>query len=77
MDANVLTFHYYNGSEQFVFKSLFFSAKDLIDGVNHTVSWVLHATRANGTTQAGLFDYAIVTIDQSQTSTSCVLLPEL
>ncbi|KAF7341534.1 hypothetical protein MVEN_01891100 [Mycena venus] len=70
MDGNVLTFHYYNGSEQFVFNSLFFLAKDLIVGVNHTVSWVLHATRANGTIQTALFDYAIVTVDQSQTSTS-------
>ncbi|KAJ7312861.1 hypothetical protein DFH08DRAFT_1087423 [Mycena albidolilacea] len=68
MDGNVSTFHYYNGSEPFVFKSLFFSAKDLIENVNHTVSWVLHATRTNGTTQAALFDSAIVTVNQSQTS---------
>ncbi|KAF7368622.1 hypothetical protein MVEN_00186100 [Mycena venus] len=70
MDGNVSAFHYYTGSAQFVFNSLFFSAKDLTPNVNHTVSWVLHATNTSGVTGAGLFDYAVITVDQTQSSSS-------
>ncbi|KAJ7096832.1 hypothetical protein C8R44DRAFT_889434 [Mycena epipterygia] len=68
MDDGTTAFHYYSGSAQFVFKSLFFSASNLPAGVNHTVSWVLHATQMNGS--AGLFDYAVVTVDASTVSSS-------
>ncbi|KAJ6555724.1 hypothetical protein B0H10DRAFT_2122634 [Mycena sp. CBHHK59/15] len=60
---DITAFHYYAGSEQFVFNSLFFEAKKLTPNVNHTVSWVLHESKSNGTT--GLFDYAIITVDDS------------
>ncbi|KAJ6461848.1 hypothetical protein C8R47DRAFT_1159101 [Mycena vitilis] len=62
------TFHYYNGSEQFVFNALFFAAANLADGVNHTVLWVLDKTDLNGTT--ALFDYAIVAVDSASSSSS-------
>ncbi|KAF7328495.1 hypothetical protein MVEN_02536500 [Mycena venus] len=69
MDGAAAGFHYYSGSEQFVFRSLFFSATNLALGsVNHTVSWVLHATKTNGTT--GLFDYAVITVDGTRTNAS-------
>ncbi|KAJ7663322.1 hypothetical protein DFH06DRAFT_347594 [Mycena polygramma] len=66
--GNHTAFHYYNGSEQFVFDALFFAAANLADGVNHTVSWVLDKTDLNGTT--GLFDYAVVTVDSTSGSSS-------
>ncbi|KAJ7096828.1 hypothetical protein C8R44DRAFT_889431 [Mycena epipterygia] len=68
MDDGTSAFHYYSGSAPFVFKSLFFSASNLPSGVNHTVSWVLHATQTNGIT--GLFDYAVITADASTVSSS-------
>ncbi|KAJ7182390.1 hypothetical protein C8R43DRAFT_967099 [Mycena crocata] len=61
-------FHYYDGSAQFVFNALFFSAQNLPLGVNHTLSWVLHATSTNGT--VALFDYAVVTVDESSAAPS-------
>ncbi|KAJ6564097.1 hypothetical protein B0H19DRAFT_1067690 [Mycena capillaripes] len=68
LDGNAAPFHYYAGSEQFVFKSLFFSATALPPTVKHTVSWVLHATKTNGST--GLFDYAVITVDESTAAPS-------
>ncbi|KAJ7029429.1 hypothetical protein C8F04DRAFT_1116345 [Mycena alexandri] len=68
LDGNSEPFHYYSGSEQFVFRSLFFSATGLTANVNHTVSWVVHATKTNGTT--GLFDYALLTVDESSAAPS-------
>lgn len=68
-DDGTSAFHYYSGSMQFVYKSLF-SALNLPLGVVHTVSWVLHSTQ-NGDT--GLFDYAVITVDVSTISSStCV-----
>jgi hypothetical protein len=70
LDGTFSSFHYYAGSAQFTFNALFFSATDLSEGNgNHTVSWVLHATKMNGTT--GLFDYAVITT--AQASSSCVV----
>ncbi|KAJ7744360.1 hypothetical protein B0H16DRAFT_991298 [Mycena metata] len=66
LDGSPAPFHYYSGSEQFVFRSLFFFATNLAGNANHTVSWELHATKTNGTT--GLFDYAMVTVDESSSS---------
>ncbi|KAJ6540163.1 hypothetical protein DFH09DRAFT_1368564 [Mycena vulgaris] len=71
--GDVTAFHYYAGTEQFIFKALFFSATDLTANVNHTVSWVLHATTLNGT--VGLFDYALVTVDASTTTPSGTAAP--
>ncbi|KAJ7198076.1 hypothetical protein GGX14DRAFT_666831 [Mycena pura] len=49
--------NYYNGTAQFVFNALFFSAHGLDEDANHTVSWVLEKSDVNGTT--GLIDYAV------------------
>ncbi|KAJ7064043.1 hypothetical protein C8F01DRAFT_1229591 [Mycena amicta] len=62
-DVHLSTFHYYNGSEQFVFNSLLFSATNLpTDAGSHTVSWVVNKSSKNGTT--ALFDYAVITVDE-------------
>ncbi|KAJ6496432.1 hypothetical protein C8R45DRAFT_985885 [Mycena sanguinolenta] len=74
LDDKDAGFHYYAGSEQFVFNSVFFSATnlsyapnttstggDFAGAINHTVAWILHDTAANGTT--ALFDYAVITVD--------------
>ncbi|KAJ7676967.1 hypothetical protein DFH06DRAFT_1169444 [Mycena polygramma] len=74
LDNATAPYHYYAGSEQFVFKSLFFSATNLTPAnVNHTVSWVLHATATNGTT--GLIDYAVITVDESTVAPSGTTSP--
>ncbi|KAJ7696617.1 hypothetical protein B0H14DRAFT_3040503 [Mycena olivaceomarginata] len=62
------TFHYYTGAEQFVFRALFFEAENLGESVSHTVSWVINKSAFNGTT--GLFDYAVITVQESTTSTA-------
>ncbi|KAJ7112727.1 hypothetical protein C8R44DRAFT_882477 [Mycena epipterygia] len=59
---DVQSFHYYSGSEQFVFNSLFFHAGNLTADANHTVSWTIHETKKNGTT--ALFDYAVITVEE-------------
>lgn len=66
------TFHYYTGAEQFVFRALFFEAENLAESVSHTVSWVINKSALNGTT--GLFDYAVITVQESTTSTAYVRL---
>ncbi|KAJ6564680.1 hypothetical protein B0H19DRAFT_81762 [Mycena capillaripes] len=67
---NVTAFHYYAGSAQFIFNALFFNATGLREDVNHTLSWVLHATKTNGSTESALFDYAMITVDPSAVSAS-------
>ncbi|KAJ7627480.1 hypothetical protein FB45DRAFT_1060150 [Roridomyces roridus] len=66
LDGTSAGFHYYNGSSQFIFDSLFFSTENLSDGVNHTVAWVLHSTK---TGDGGLIDYAVVSVDAATSST--------
>ncbi|KAJ7892305.1 hypothetical protein B0H14DRAFT_2560359 [Mycena olivaceomarginata] len=56
------------GAEQFVFRALFFEAENLAESVSHTVSWVINKSALNGTT--GLFDYAVITVQESTTSTA-------
>ncbi|KAJ7852141.1 hypothetical protein B0H13DRAFT_41074, partial [Mycena leptocephala] len=68
LDGAAAGFHYYAGSAQFLFRSLFFSAAGLSANANHTVQWVLHTTKTNGST--GLFDYAIITVDESTVAPS-------
>ncbi|KAJ7150600.1 hypothetical protein C8R46DRAFT_1123721 [Mycena filopes] len=68
LDGDTAPFHYYAGSEQFVFRSLFFMTANLAANLNHTVSWVLHATKTNGTT--ALFDYAVVSVGESSIAPS-------
>ncbi|KAJ7492974.1 hypothetical protein B0H11DRAFT_2006804 [Mycena galericulata] len=73
LDGAPAGFHYYAGSEQFVFQSLFFNAASLTGNVNHSVSWVLHETKTNGST--GLFDYAIFTTAESSAAPSGTGVP--
>ncbi|KAF7290009.1 MYND-type domain-containing protein [Mycena chlorophos] len=44
LDGQPAGYHYYDGTAQFVFNSLFYSAAGLALGVNHTVAWELHTT---------------------------------
>ncbi|KAJ6583594.1 hypothetical protein DFH09DRAFT_1075996 [Mycena vulgaris] len=65
---DVTTYHQYPRPSQFVFKALFFEAKDLALGENHTVSWLLSKSSTNGT--SALFYYAVVTMDTTGISPS-------
>ncbi|KAJ7500754.1 hypothetical protein B0H11DRAFT_1994317 [Mycena galericulata] len=60
-------FHYYGGSS-YVYNSLFFSAGNLDSTVQHTVTWLIETSAGGG--HAGLFDYAVVTLSQSDPSSS-------
>ena len=59
--GGVEAFHYYTGSEQFIYNSLFFHAASLNASATHTVTWKLNETATNGT--SALFDYAIITVE--------------
>ncbi|KAJ6554353.1 hypothetical protein B0H19DRAFT_1153255 [Mycena capillaripes] len=60
-------FHYYGGAG-YVYNSLFFSATNLDSKVQHTVTWIMEISSTGG--GAGLFDYAVVTLDQAADSSS-------
>ncbi|KAJ7852044.1 hypothetical protein B0H14DRAFT_3866146 [Mycena olivaceomarginata] len=62
------SFHHYSG-EDCVYNSLFFSATSLDPKVPHTVTWILETSSDGG--GVGLFDYAVVTVDQATDSSSC------
>ncbi|KAJ6583542.1 hypothetical protein DFH09DRAFT_1144662 [Mycena vulgaris] len=64
----VASSHQYLGTSEYVFNALFFAARNLALGVNHTVSWVLTETSTNGS--SALFDYAVITVDASAGSSS-------
>ncbi|KAJ7446328.1 hypothetical protein FB451DRAFT_1412356 [Mycena latifolia] len=68
LDGAEAAFHYYAGSEQFVFNSLFFHAGSLSRDANHTLTWTLHETKENGT--SALFDYAVITVADAAASAS-------
>ncbi|KAJ7072959.1 hypothetical protein C8F01DRAFT_1243972 [Mycena amicta] len=68
LDGQPAGFHYYAGADQFVFKTLFYSASGLSPSDNHTVAWVLHTTKTNGTT--GLFDYALITVEDTASASA-------
>ncbi|KAJ7093676.1 hypothetical protein C8R44DRAFT_814951 [Mycena epipterygia] len=60
-------FHYFEGSET-VYNSLFFSATDLDSSVEHTVTWIGQPSSAGG--GAMLFDYAVITVDEEDNTSS-------
>jgi len=66
-NPSVTSFHYYSG-DGYIYNSLFFSATNLDPSVQHTVTWLME-TSSNGGGSA-LFDYAKVTIDQADASSS-------
>ncbi|KAK7026303.1 hypothetical protein R3P38DRAFT_1038088 [Favolaschia claudopus] len=68
LDSDTPVYHHYDGLNQFVFRSLFFSAEGLKADVPHTLSWILNTPNTNGTA-SGLFDYAVVTVDGGNVST--------
>ncbi|KAF7339701.1 hypothetical protein MSAN_02185500 [Mycena sanguinolenta] len=63
------SFHYFS-ADGFVYNSLFFSATGLDASVSHTVSWLLEQSSVGG--NAALFDYAVVTLDVPDASSSSV-----
>ncbi|KAJ7101220.1 hypothetical protein B0H15DRAFT_406808 [Mycena belliarum] len=68
LDGVASGWHHYDGAEQYVFRALFYAAQGLAAGVNHTVSWVVHATSTGGSVV--LFDYAVITTDAGNTSSA-------
>ncbi|KAJ6627815.1 hypothetical protein B0H10DRAFT_310518 [Mycena sp. CBHHK59/15] len=66
-DPALTSFHYYAGQD-YQYNSLFFQAAGLTSDVQHTVTWVLETSAAGG--GAGLFDYAVVTVDEPDPTTS-------
>lgn len=67
--GNIQQMHHYTGTEQFVYKTLFFSAEGLDPDQTHTVDWVFSLNPDTGVdVQAALFDYAIVTTGKEDVS---------
>ncbi|KAJ7221047.1 hypothetical protein B0H12DRAFT_1152005 [Mycena haematopus] len=60
--------HHYTGTVQFVYNALFFSATGLPSDQTQTVEWVLNVADTTITVQAALFDYAIVTSGEDETT---------
>ncbi|KAF8197250.1 hypothetical protein K438DRAFT_1760039 [Mycena galopus ATCC 62051] len=63
------SFHYYGG-DGYVYNSLFFLATGLDPTVQHPVTWILSQSISSGVGEAGLLDYALVTVDQAYPSSS-------
>ncbi|KAJ6595795.1 hypothetical protein DFH09DRAFT_1357686 [Mycena vulgaris] len=63
----ITSFHYYAGAS-YVYRSLFFEATGLDANALHTVTWILEKSSAGGT--AASFDYAVLTVDQADPSSS-------
>ncbi|KAJ7500737.1 hypothetical protein B0H11DRAFT_2376358 [Mycena galericulata] len=59
-NTSVTAFHD-DFAEDYVYNSLYFSATDLDSSIQHTVTWTLDSNPGDG---AGLFDYAVVTVNQ-------------
>ncbi|KAJ7500755.1 hypothetical protein B0H11DRAFT_2376390 [Mycena galericulata] len=66
INTSVTAFHD-DFAEDYVYNSLYFSATDLNSSIQHTVTWILETNPGNG---AGLFDYAVVTVNQEDTESS-------
>ncbi|KAJ7829877.1 hypothetical protein B0H14DRAFT_3143769 [Mycena olivaceomarginata] len=68
------TTHQYEGEEAYVYNALFFKLEGLDSAAQHTVSWLIQKHDNVIKSQLGpasaLFDYAIVTVDQADTSSS-------
>ncbi|KAJ7827493.1 hypothetical protein B0H14DRAFT_1229901 [Mycena olivaceomarginata] len=62
--------HHYTGTERFVYHALFFSATGLASDQTHTVNWVFSLADTGVGVQAALFDYAIVTSGEEETSST-------
>ncbi|KAJ7048159.1 hypothetical protein C8F01DRAFT_155804 [Mycena amicta] len=65
----ISAFYYVDSSGVFVYDELFFSADGLDGTTQHTVVWNEEPNSINGG-GIGLFDYAVVTVDQAESSSS-------
>ncbi|KAF7316300.1 hypothetical protein MIND_00148700 [Mycena indigotica] len=61
-NSPVSTFHYLKTPSGYIYNSLFFSAHGLDDSAPFTVDWTENLSSAGG--GVGLFDYAVVTVEQ-------------
>jgi hypothetical protein len=68
--GNIQQTHHYTGTERFVYHALFFSATGLASDQTHTVNWVFSLADTGVGVQAALFDYAIVTSGEEETSST-------
>jgi len=59
--GSIQSVHHYEGTEQFVYNALFFSATGLASDETHTLDWVFNFADTGVVIQVALFDYAIVT----------------
>jgi hypothetical protein len=66
-NPSTTSFHYYSG-DGYIYNSLFFSAHNLDASVQHTVTWLMETSSVGG--RSALFDWAMVTIDQADASSS-------
>ncbi|KAJ7605924.1 hypothetical protein FB45DRAFT_1041839 [Roridomyces roridus] len=62
-DSSINGFHFYSGSDPYVYNSLFFEATNLDASVPHSITWLMEANSIGGG-ESALFDYARVTVDQ-------------
>lgn len=65
-DPPLTSVHSY-ASSNFTYNALLFMATDLDSSPEHTLTWL---TQQGVAKSAGLFDYAVVTVDQADTSIS-------
>lgn len=61
--ASMTSFHHNSAPVDYVYDSLFFSASGLDSTAQHTVTWTLENSSTGGL--SGVFDYAVVTVDQA------------
>ncbi|KAF7363733.1 hypothetical protein MSAN_01031100 [Mycena sanguinolenta] len=60
--------HHYTGSEAYVYNALFFSATGLSSDQTHTANWVFNVADTTSPLQVALFDYAVVTSGDDETT---------
>ncbi|KAJ7721539.1 hypothetical protein DFH07DRAFT_297167 [Mycena maculata] len=68
--GSIQSVHHYTGTEQFVYNALFFSATGLAADQTYTVNWQFNVADTGVVVQAALFDYAIVTSGEEDSTTT-------
>ncbi|KAJ7064851.1 hypothetical protein C8F01DRAFT_1367088 [Mycena amicta] len=71
----ISAFHYKDSGGGYIYNSLFFSASGLDGTSQHTVTWMETLNPIGG--GAGLFDYAVVTVDEVEESSPSSARPSL
>ncbi|KAJ7777613.1 hypothetical protein DFH07DRAFT_766363 [Mycena maculata] len=69
-NAPITGFHYHSDPGSYAYNVLFFSATGLDPTVSHTVNWLNTPTFLDNGSM--LFDYAVVTVDSQQSSSSAI-----